>query len=198
MTFLLCHVQHHFHHCCNLQKLCRIWEEEKKKRGKKASRWRQSSFIFHQPFWWVWVPSSSALQFQPAEGSKKNLKKNCSALSHRITSDSWPSSAEGPRFPLLAAVFSHLQERRLSGLLHQQMKLVDLLPHQGGDGVTAGNDALRLSGKIETRTLSQAAPPGYTRKRVASERVRLAHIDNNLGCRGAAGSELCTGNHQVY
>ena len=51
---------------------------------------------------------------------------------------------------LLPPVISHLKERHFSGLLHEQMELVDLLPHQRGYRVAAGNDALRLSEKIKT------------------------------------------------
>lgn len=44
---------------------------------------------------------------------------------------------------------SHLKERHFSGLLDKQMELVDLLPHQRGYRITAGDDALRLSGRIK-------------------------------------------------
>lgn len=52
---------------------------------------------------------------------------------------------------LLTHIFSYLKERNLSGLLYKQMKFINLLPHQWGNRVTAGNDALGLSEKGQAK-----------------------------------------------
>lgn len=115
--------------------------------------------VFDQPFLWVWVLSSFELRSRPV-WSVENIavfdwfrgwfiNKWLNNTNTRIT-----SLTNYMKCPQLPPILSHLKERHFSGLLHQQMELIDLLPHQRGDRVTAGNDALRLSGKIREKIQS--------------------------------------------
>lgn len=68
------------------------------------------------------------------------------------------------------------------------MELVDLLPHQRGDGVAAGNDALRLSEKIKTGAPSSATSPGLNTD--AGLREREASLANEQSRRSASRSHM--------
>lgn len=58
---------------------------------------------------------------------------------------------ENDCIPTIVIHYFHLQEGHFSCFLHEQMELIDLLPHQRGNRVTAGNDALRLSENLKMK-----------------------------------------------
>lgn len=113
----------------------------------------KTKLFLNQPFLSVWVPSSFELRFPPA-WRVKNMHRVSLIGKPSPTNESTTQTLKYHRqrngeSPLRT---SYLKERHFSGLLDKQMELVDLLPHQRRYRITAGNDALRLSGQIKKNT----------------------------------------------